>query len=575
MWRLLNSFKESLRPRLSILYGEKYVDRFLERFALIAGRYNYLERRCSPDDPCWDERSCVLITYGDMVVDKEELPLQTLHRFLREHLRGVITGVHILPFFPYSSDDGFSVIDYRAVDPKLGSWDDLSRMGEEFRLMFDLVINHVSSQSSWFEDYLGAIAPARNYFIECDEDVDVSAVVRPRTSPLLTPVGTVKGRRYVWTTFSDDQIDLDFSNPDVLLEILDIFLGYINQGAGIIRLDAIAYLWKELGTPCINLEQTHTLVKLLRDIIENVTPGTLLLTETNLPHQENISYFGDGDEAHLVYQFSLPPLLLHTLQSGSSAHLYKWASELEPPPPGCSFFNFTASHDGIGVRPLEGLLSDEEIDRLVDTVRSCGGFVSSRTGSDGKEHPYELNITYFDAMRDPDKPNEISWQVLRFICSQTIMLSLRGIPAIYFHSLTAARNNISGVAVTGVNRTINRGRWNDKELRDLMESRDNATALVFNTYRSLIKKRGRHKAFHPDSRQEIIQTQETLFAVKRIPRKGKPVYCIHNVSCQKQEIDLFSLEPEKGKLAIMHDIILDEEIKEKLHLLPYQCCWLV
>ncbi len=399
MWRLKSDFKDRLRPRLAFLYGADEVDRLLERIALVSGRYSFLEEKCSLEKPCWDASSCMLITYGDMIESPDEAPLATLKRFLHDHLQGMVSGVHILPFFPYSSDDGFSVINYRKVDKNLGNWADVAAISEDFKLMFDLVLNHCSSRSRWFHDYIGAVAPARNYFIEVDPETDTSKVVRPRTSPLLTQVQTVHGERYIWTTFSSDQVDLDFSNPDVLLEMIDILLGYVAHGAAVIRLDAIAYLWKEIGTNCINLPQTHEVVKLLRDILDSATPGIVLLTETNLPHAENISYFGNGDEAQLVYQFSLPPLLLHTLQSGNSRHLQDWAGSLAPPPAGCSFFNFTASHDGIGVRPLEGLLSSEEIERVVTTVRTCGGFVSSRQGEDGEEIPYELNITGSSVLR--------------------------------------------------------------------------------------------------------------------------------------------------------------------------------
>jgi len=575
MWRLKSGFKERLRPRLELLYGSSLVDVLLERIALVSGRYNYLEQRCSMENPCWDQTSCMLITYGDMMTSEQEAPLVTLNRFLSDHLKEIVSGVHILPFFPYSSDDGFSVIDYRKVDPNLGTWENVDAIAENFKLMFDLVLNHVSSRSRWFQDYIGSIAPARDFFIEVEPEVDLSMVVRPRTSPLLTPVQTVLGKRHVWTTFSDDQVDLNFANPDVLMEMLDILLGYIAHGASVIRLDAIAYLWKEIGTPCINLPQTHEVVKLLRDVLDSVTPGTILLTETNLPHEENISYFGHGDEAHLVYQFSLPPLLLHTLQSGSSRHLQSWAGSLAPPPPGCSFFNFTASHDGIGVRPLEGLLSTEEIDQVVQTVRTCGGFVNSRKGEDGSDIPYELNITWFDAMKDPDRPEDLSRQTIRFLCSQIIMLSLRGVPAIYFHSLTGSRNNHEGVAKTGENRTINRGRWSDTDLRGLLADSRTVTGQVFQAYTDLLAKRRLHSAFHPDTPQEIIDAPDSIFIVVRTPEPGTPVTCVHNVGPAGQQIPFAQLGPILSIKNTAWDLIGEETIEETLHLEPYQCCWLV
>lgn len=574
MWRLTRAFRDRLQPRLEYLYGDANVHQLLERISLITGRYNFLEERCSPEEPCWNEGSVLLITYGDMILQQQEKPLVTLHRFLKDHLQGIIGGVHILPFFPYSSDDGFSVINYRKVNEQLGSWEDIETIAADFKLMFDLVLNHVSIRSRWFQDFIGSIAPARDYFIEVDPETDLSLVVRPRTSPLLTPVQTLSGKRHVWTTFSADQVDLNFANPDVLLEMLDILLGYIAHGAKIIRLDAIAYLWKDIGTRCINLPQTHEVVKLLRDVVDNIAPGAILLTETNLPHEENISYFGNGDEAHLVYQFSLPPLLLHTLQTGSSRHLQTWAASLGPPPPGCSFLNFTASHDGIGVRPLEGLLSQKEINRVVSTVRACGGLVSSRQGETGQEVPYELNITYFDAMKDPDQPEDPGLQMLRFLCSQIITLGLRGIPAIYFHSLTASRNNHEGVAATGQNRTINRGRWQDDRLRALLADEKSVTGRVFNSYCDLLSRRAQHSAFHPDTPQKIIDCPESLFVVVRTPESGPAVTCVHNVSGDNQKVPLRQLGPHFSGRETALDLIEEKEINKTLHLQPYQCAWL-
>lgn len=574
MWRLLRNFKESLNSRLEKLYGDQNLDRLFERLALITGRYSFLEENCSSELTCWDEKSCLLITYGDMITANGETPLITLRRFLDDHLTGIITGVHVLPFFPYSSDDGFSVVDFRQVDPQLGSWEDIELLSNDFHLMIDLVINHVSSHSSWFQDYIGYVAPARNYFIQMTEDTDLSKVVRPRTSPLLSPVCTAKGEYFVWTTFSSDQVDLNYANPDVLLEMIDILLGYISHGATIIRLDAVAYLWKEPDSSCINLPQTHELIKLLRDVVDNVAPGALLLTETNLPHKENISYFGKSDEAHLVYQFSLPPLLLHTIHSGNSHHLRKWASELSPPPRGCNFINFTASHDGIGIRPLEGLLTEKEIKQLVTTITNCGGFVNYRAGKDGRDIPYELNITYFDALKDPGRPDDLTHQSLRFLCSQIIMLSLQGIPAIYFHSLMAAQNNHEGVIETGENRTINRGRWQDEKLRNLLTNPDSITAKVFTKYTDLLLKRRNQKAFHPDASQNIIESVASVFVVLRTPQDGKPITCLHNITGSSLQIQLVELGPVFSSNQNCWDIIADKEVGEILQLGPYQCCWL-
>ncbi len=404
----------SLRQRFERLYKQPEMAlKCTERLAAMIGRYGVGEYDHDAIRQ-WDQSDSILITYGDMLQATDKTPLACLKQFADQHLQGAIRTIHVLPFFPYSSDDGFSIIDYRAVDPKLGTWKDMKALREHFSLMFDLVLNHCSRENEWFQDYVAGIAPGRNYFIEMDPETDLSDVVRPRNLPLLTPTPTPQGKRHVWTTFSDDQMDLNFANPDVLFEFLDILFQYIAQGATIVRLDAIAYLWKEPGTSCIHLPPTHEVVKILREVITLVAPYVFLLTETNVPHEENISYFGDGDEAQMVYQFTLPPLLLHTLTTGDATHLTHWASNLSVPPKNTTYLNFTASHDGIGVRPLEGILSEQAITDLLQHVKQQGGHISTKRNADGSESAYELNITYYDALGNSNTGESPSTQRDRF-----------------------------------------------------------------------------------------------------------------------------------------------------------------
>ncbi len=564
---------ERLRARLARLYGEAITERLIHRFGLLVGRYQEDTDWNGSGAPLWDESDAVLITYGDMIRREGEAPLRTLQRFLKRHLVDSLTTVHILPFFPYSSDDGFAVIDYRQVNRELGTWEDVRAIGADFDLMFDLVLNHVSSRSEWFRNYQVGLAPHRHYFIEVEPDTDLSMVVRPRTSPLLTPTQTPGGERWVWTTFSADQVDLNFANQDVLFEFLDILLFYIEQGARILRLDAIAYLWKEIGTPCINLPQTHEVVKLFRDVVEMLAPGTLLLTETNLPHAENISYFGDGDEAHMVYQFSLPPLLLHAMQFGTTRYLTEWARNLPEPPPGCTFLNFTASHDGIGVRPLEGLVPPEEIQAVVERVRQLGGLVSSRRLPDGSESPYELNITYFDAMGDP-VVHDPDLHIRRFLCSQTVQMALQGIPAVYFHSLTASHNDYFGVNQTGQNRAINRGRWSESQLEDLLADGSSVTARVFQEYTRRLQLRAAQPAFHPDAPQRVLDLEDGLFGIER-STDAQRLLCINNLSPRAMQIPAASLPaPSSGPWVELLGGRSLPELPESLRLEPYGTLWL-
>lgn len=567
---------ERLRHRLKTLYGNEAKPCFSRLLALV-GRYGLLAASSVPRT-LWSEKDALLIAYPGMISDAKGVPLRALKSFADANLRTCFSAIHLLPFFPYSSDDGFSVIHYRQVNPDVGTWEDVQAIGEHFQLMFDLVLNHVSRQSGWFEDFLTGTAPGRHYFIEAAANADVAAVVRPRTTPLLSPSQTRSGIKYVWTTFSEDQVDLNYANPDVLFEILDILLFYVGKGARIIRLDAIAYLWKRLGTPCIHLTETHEVVKIFRDVLRMIAPEVLLLTETNVPHPENIQYFGNGDEAHLVYQFPLPPLILHALVSEQASFLTKWASELQPPPPGCTFLNFTASHDGIGVRPLEGLVPPEETGRLLEHVSRRGGRISNRKTQDGKELPYELNITWFDAMGGA-RGESSAIHVQRFLCSQAIALALRGIPAVYFHSLTAAPNDLKELKKTGHNRAINRGKWRAEELQRQIKDPAGTAGSVFPRYGALLTIRRQHSAFHPDAAQRVLDLHPKLFVLlRRNASTGEQILAIHNVSSGEVRVAPQALQgvlpPKKSCTDLLSDGSYSLDAQKDLALAPFQATWL-
>lgn len=504
---LTPELRTRIHARLAVLYPGS-ADSVLDRLESLC------ERRQLAQDPAelWSERDVVLITYADQIRDGNAAPLQALRSFLLDHqLREALSTVHLLPFFPYSSDDGFSVIDYRQVDPASGTWDDVAALGENFDLMYDLVLNHCSRAHQWFHDFLACRAPYDRYFIDVDPDTDLSQVTRPRSTPLLTPCETAGGVKHVWTTFSADQVDLNYANPDVLVEMMDVFFDYVARGARIVRLDAIAYLWKRIGTSCIHLPETHLVVKLMRDLLEAGAPGTLLLTETNVPHAENISYFGAADEAHMIYQFSLPPLLLEAMLSGDAGPLTDWLRTVQDLSPRTSVLNFTASHDGVGVRPLEGLISRDRLDRLVDAVRVRGGHVSTRRRPDGSDSPYELNISYFSALA-PENREDVALHVRRFLTTQAFMLALKGMPAVYIHSLLGTPNWDAGVAETGRARTINRRKFDRGELETILSLADSAERNVFDGYRRLLHVRRSQRAFHPDAPQEIFETDNPAVA---------------------------------------------------------------
>lgn len=524
----------------------------------------------------WSEKDVVLITYGDTILQEGDRPLHTLQKFLHRYLRDTINSVHILPYYPFSSDDGFSVIDYRAVNPELGDWEDIRNIADEFRLMSDLVINHVSRESLWFANYVADHAPHNRYFIELDPETDVSMVTRPRNTPLMAKVNTYRGVRYVWATFSEDQIDLDFSNPDVLLEFIDILLLYVKHGTRYVRLDAITYLWKQLGTHCVHLPQTHEVVKLLRTVLDLVAPGVLLLTETNVPHEENISYFGDGDEANMVYQFALPPLTLYTLNRGNAKVLSDWAAGLPSLPEHCTFFNFTASHDGIGVRAIEKLLSPQEVEDLIDSMHRFGGFVSMKANADGSATPYEINISMFDALQGTRRGAD-QWQVARHLCAQAMKLAFQGIPGIYIHNFTATPNDLRGVEITGRTRSINRRKWQLDELESLLQAPNTSTHEVFYGLQRLVQIRCGESCFHPNNPQRVIDAGRGVFALLRTDsRTGRRLLALHNVTSGVQSITLID-DPELSDKVRWFDLIEQQDIEDILpmhRLQPYQVMWL-
>lgn len=576
--RLSNSVLDRIEKRLRKLYPDQHAG-LMDRLLYTVGRYGVGLDIRAPEQP-WSEKDVVLITYGDSIRKEgeefHEMPLVTLRRFYSEFLKGTISTVHILPFYPWSSDDGFSVIDYRQVDSALGTWGEVEDLGRECDLMFDLVLNHCSSRSSWFKDFVSGIQPGRHYFLEMDPETDLSEVVRPRTSPLLTETPTRDGKTYVWTTFSADQVDLNWQNPDLLFEFIDILFLYISKGVRILRLDAVAFLWKKLGTSCIHLGETHEMVKLFRDLCELVAPQVLVLTETNVPQQENLSYFGEGDEAQMVYNFSLPPLLLHGLLRNEAKHLTDWAKQLPEPPEGCTYFNFSSSHDGIGVRPIKGILDDQELDFLVEEVQKRKGKVNFRSGPKGKKEPYELNITYFSALSDPEDEDR---GIARFLCSQAVVLSLRGVPSVYIHSLTATQNYLEGVEKTGQNRTINRKKWDDSELRDRLKDKKSSHARVFQEYLRLIRRRSNYRSFHPDGEQRVLDMGDSFFVVLRTaPDKSESVLCIFNFSGEEQLIKNPQNTEMSRKITGFYDIVSGKTLssgKKGITLDPYQFLWLV
>lgn len=543
-----NALNGRLDGLLSMVYGPRAGQARDMIDAVLRCRVPELDALADADGPLrrggagggFTEKDALLITYGDMVAppasSEPRTALARLDETIERHLSGLFDYLHILPFFPYSSDDGFSVMDYRAVDPALGSWNDIEALGRHHRLVFDLVLNHASAQSAWFKAFRKGTAPFDRYFITRPLDYDASTVLRPRTHPLITPVRLDDGRTVgVWTTFSEDQVDLDFSEPAVLAEFIDISLQYALHGAKMLRLDAIAYLWKEDGTSCAHLPQTHAIVQILRAVFDGLGLAMTILTETNVPHARNMSYFGHGDakagdEAHLVYNFSLPPLVLHTFVSGDAGPLSRWAADLRVPTGG-TMLNFLASHDGIGVTPALGLVDD--FSPTIAAVQERGGLVSCKSSPDGPA-PYELNISWADAIARPDASD--AERAAALLASYAIAFAMDGIPAVYFHSVMGSRNWLAGVRSRGYNRAINR----ERPPLDLLEAElsrpGSMRSLALAGFTSLLRARSAlpsfAPAFKPASPRRAFAGKGPVFVVERGETAGAVLVL---VNCAREQ----------------------------------------
>lgn len=561
-------FTQAITQKVAEIYGQQQAPQITSEILALIDKW----QGKAPAYPAWvDQTTSYLITYGDSISENGKPTLATMKAFADKYLKGAVSNIHILPMFPYTSDDGFSVVDYRKVDPNLGDWNELNALAEHFNLMYDCVINHISKSSDWFQGYLAGDERYQNYFVESDPSLDYSSVTRPRALPLLTPFTKANGETaHVWTTFSNDQIDINFANPQILLESIDILLMYAANGGRSIRLDAIGFIWKVLGTSCIHLPQAHDIIKLWRLVLDIAASGTLLITETNVPHPENIAYFGNGDEAHMVYQFPLPPLTLHAFLSEDSTVLTQWAEGLTREAMDnlsagrqTTYFNFLASHDGIGVRPTEGILQDADRQFMCSEVERKGGRVSYKDNGDGTQSPYELNINYLSAITEPDDNN--STKARKFLAAQSLLLSFIGVPAIYYHSFLGSENDIAGMDNSGINRRINREKFSLNELEYALSTQGSLRQLVYSNMINLLDLRQQHSAFSPQSGQTVLKLGQGLFGLIRGEGENRVTYIL-NLTSQPQQVSL----PQGGM-----DLISGQSFEPQFTLAPYQFTWLV
>ncbi|EAE2471653.1 sugar phosphorylase [Listeria innocua] len=554
----------NLRKRLSRLYSEDVVESLATR---IEARVNQTKQRKLVRKDKWDEKDIVLITYGDQFKEESKKTLPTFKKMYDRYLKSTFEVVHFLPFYPYSSDDGFSVIDYKAVNPELGDWEDIKEMEQSARLMFDFVCNHMSAKSEWFKRYLAGDKEFQNFFVEMDPDTDLSSVTRPRATPVLTPFQFASGKEgYIWTTFSEDQIDLNFACPEVLYKMIDVLMFYLEEGAEYVRLDAVGFMWKVPGTSSIHLDETHEIVKLFRDLVDIAAPGTIIITETNVPHVDNISYFGNGEkEAHMVYQFPLPPLVLHAIHHGNAEFLSNWAKNLELPEGKRTFFNFLASHDGIGLNPVRGIIPEAEILALVNDLEEEGALVSYKQNPDGSKSPYEINVTYMDALSKQADTDDL--RLSRFLVAHAVLMSIPGVPAVYVQSILGSRNDYLGVETTGHNRSINRKKYDLAEITAELNQADSLRKETYDALTKLISTRKAESLFHPEIPMEVLESTAELFVVKR-SSGAESIILIHNLS--EKEVS-YSLDS-----GVYTNLYTGSAVtgSDSIKLRGYEFCWL-
>jgi hypothetical protein len=555
-----NSGIESL---LSEIYGPEVSAVILPRFEALLSEHSSGEDRVA--DHLQAARTWV-IAYPDHISGLDDTSLSTLGRFVSSRLRPRIDGVHILPCFPWSSDDGFSVMDYDEIDERYGTWSDIEQIGSAGDLMLDAVVNHASVQGTWFKAWKSGNTDFTDFFRTEDPEADLSSVVRARQHPLLTRFGTSSGDRWVWTTFSEDQADLDYRNPELLLAITGVLLDYARHGASAIRLDAVGFLWKEAGTPSIHLDETHKIVQLLRAALDVTYPDVLLISETNVPHRENISYLGNGTfrEADMVYQFPLPPLTLHAFGTGDATALKTWLSTINGIPPTTTYFNFLASHDGVGLRPLEGLVSTFDVQAIVKACTDNGSLVTSRADSDGNPIPYELNGTWFDLIRGPHT-GDIAMR--RHIASHALMFCLRGEPAIYLQALLAEPNAVELAEATSEPRSINRRRFSIDEIDDALDDPGTAPARSVAAMLEMLSWRAASDAFHPVARQRVLDTPPAVVGIERLAPSGASARVYVNVSNTPVMLTDIPIGDVRGfRVTALHNTI---------ELEPYGVAWML
>ena len=396
-----------------------------------------------------------LVTYPDSMGNN----LLELHYVLLRYLTQFIGGVHILPFYPSSADRGFAPLTYDEVDPSFGTWEDIEMIGRDFDLVFDFMVNHISRQSVFFQDYLkkGPDSKYADMFLpfsklsptgEISEE-DLSKVYTRKPRPPYTVIERVDGsREKIWCTFDYEQIDLDVYSPVTREVMRGSLMRLARTNAKMIRMDAIGYATYRLGTNCFFLEPD--IWKLLKGLKQYVAPfGTVMLPEVHEHYKYHLKL---AERGYWTYDFALPMLVLHTLYHHSSERLRHWLQI-------CPRQQLTTldTHDGIGVIDVQDLLTPEEIEKTLQGLDEKGS--NTRKLYSGAEYQnldiYQVNCTYYSALECNDDS---------YIAARTIQFFAPGIPQVYYVGLLAGENDIELVERTKNGRDINRHSYSLDEI---------------------------------------------------------------------------------------------------------------
>ncbi|MDC3119037.1 sugar phosphorylase [Prochlorococcus sp. AH-716-K03] len=580
----IDSEKKLDRLRLCKLLETIYKDHTTEELNFICNQLlqildNFSEKsryEQISENKKWDESYAVLITYADGVYKKGENTLVTLRELLSKKFGSLSKVVHILPFLKSTSDGGFAVSSHKSLEEKFGSWEDLKSISNKHYLMADLVLNHVSSSHPWVQQFIKCQEPGLSNVFSPSQDLDWSNVIRPRSSSLFSQMNTEDGQKQVWTTFGPDQIDLNWLNPKMTIEFLNLIITYLSNGIKWLRLDAVGFIWKEPGTTCLHLPKAHSIVKILRIFLNDLLEEGVLITETNVPQKENLSYLIPEDEADMAYNFPLPPLILEAIITSRADILNSWICDWPELPKTTTLFNFTASHDGVGLRALEGLMNEQRINDLLINCEKRGGLVSHRRLSNGEDKPYELNISWWSAMEDPGRDSN-RFQYERFLLSQLLVMSLKGVPAFYLPALLASKNDIKSFSMTGQRRDLNREKFKSEKLSAVFKNPESNANKNLKYLRNAMDVRAKLPQFHPQSPMDCLSKNRGDIVVIKRGIDSKAVFTIHNMTDNKINYRLSEYKFAKlnnNDLNMKDYLTSSKYNSNNIELDPFQVIWL-